>query len=86
VIRLRHAPNDEELERLNERFGHLCASGRIERTAPLAAELEEGDALEFERIKLRFAKHGYGELRALVDALNDLVMSETSHPAHPSAP
>ena len=75
-----------ELERLNERFGHLCATGRIERTEPLAVEVDERDALEFERIKFRFAKHGYGELRAFIDTLNDLVISEETHPAHPSAP
>jgi uncharacterized protein (TIGR00730 family) len=86
VVRLRRPPDDDELERLNERFGHLCASGRIERTAPLAIEVDDGDALDLARIKFRFAKHGYGELRTLIDALNVLVSSQTSHPVSPSAP
>ena len=35
VLRLRAAPTDDELAELNERFGHLCAEGPIERTGPL---------------------------------------------------
>jgi uncharacterized protein (TIGR00730 family) len=70
VIRLHRAPNDEQLAELNERFGHLCASGRIERTEPLRDEIADDDKVELPRVKLTFAKRYYGQLRTLIDALN----------------
>ncbi len=72
VIRLRRAPNDAQLADLNERFGQLAVRGRIERSEPLSIELRERDALDLKRIRFRFARHGFAELRALIDALNDL--------------
>ncbi|HEX9258787.1 MAG TPA: TIGR00730 family Rossman fold protein, partial [Acidimicrobiales bacterium] len=71
VLRLRKAPDDEQLALLNERFGHLCATGRIERTDALAPEVADHDALGCERIVLHFAKRYFGQLRALIDALNE---------------
>lgn len=70
VMRLRRAPDDEQLAELNDRFGHLSMSGRIERSEPLGIEVREQDALQLQRIRFPFAKHGYGELRRLIDALN----------------
>jgi uncharacterized protein (TIGR00730 family) len=72
VIRLRHAPTDEQLDDLNRRFGELCMRGRIERTEPLSVELREHDALDLARIRFTFARHGFAQLRSLIDALNDL--------------
>ena len=72
VLRLRTAPTDAELDDLNARFGHLCASGRIERTTPLAEEVADGDKLELPRVRLHFAKRYYGQLRSLIDSLNAL--------------
>jgi len=74
VIRLQRAPDDAELDALNERFAHLVAGeGRIERTDPSPEEVEDDDAVDLARICFRFAKRGFGELRALIDALNELV-------------
>jgi uncharacterized protein (TIGR00730 family) len=73
VMRLRRAPDDRELARLNHDFGHLCVDGGITRTEPLAVEVREQDRLHLQRIQFTFAKHGYGELRRLIDALNELV-------------
>ena len=70
VLRLRHEPTPAQIEQLNEEFGYLCAEGRIEATGPLEPELREHDAVELPRIALRFAKHGYGDLRALINAVN----------------
>ena len=72
VLRLRTAPTDDQLEELNARFGHLCASGRIERTTPLPDEVADSDELELPRVRLHFAKRYYGQLRSLIDALNAL--------------
>ncbi|HKA02765.1 MAG TPA: TIGR00730 family Rossman fold protein [Acidimicrobiales bacterium] len=72
VLRVQRAPDDAQLADLNERFAHLCASGRIERTDPLPDEVADNDKLDLARIRLNFNKRYYGELRALIDALNDL--------------
>jgi uncharacterized protein (TIGR00730 family) len=72
VLRLHRAPTDAQLDDLNERFAHLCASGRIERTTPLPDEIADNDKLDLARIRLNFAKRYYGDLRSLIDALNDL--------------
>jgi len=74
VIRVRHAVTDEQLAVLNEQFGHLCQSGRINRVDALDPERREHDRLDLHRIGFVFAKHGYGELRALIDTLNAFVL------------
>ncbi len=76
VIRLQQAPDDAQLAELNERFGYLCRRGRIERSAPLSVEVRERDAVDLERIRFTFARHGFAALRTLIDALNDLVDHE----------
>jgi len=73
VIRLHHAPSDEQLEVLNERFGHLCKSGTIKAVEPFDPERKDGDKVELARIGFEFAKHGYGDLRAMIDLLNSFV-------------
>jgi hypothetical protein len=36
----------------------------------MAIEVREGDRLDLARISFPFAKHGYGDLRRLIDAVN----------------
>lgn len=72
VIRLRRAPDDDELAELNDRFGHLCARGRIERIEPTPAERSQRDHLDLARVALTLDIHRYAGLRALIDALNRL--------------
>jgi uncharacterized protein (TIGR00730 family) len=72
VLRVRRAPDDDELAMLNERFSELCKRGRIERSEPLSVEVKEGDSLDLQRIRFTFARHGFAQLRGLIDALNDL--------------
>ncbi|HNJ97984.1 MAG TPA: TIGR00730 family Rossman fold protein [Ilumatobacteraceae bacterium] len=73
VVRLRQAPTDHQLAGLNERFGHLCTSGHIHRADAFEPERKEHDRLDLQRIAFTFAKHGYGELRELIDELNSFV-------------
>jgi hypothetical protein len=73
-MRLRQAPTDEQLEELNNRFGHLISSGRIKRIEPFDIERRDHDQLELPRIGFAFAKHGYGDLRAMIDLLNRYVI------------
>jgi uncharacterized protein (TIGR00730 family) len=70
VLRLQHTVTDEQLALLNERFGHLCKRGSIARVDALEPERKEHDHPTLPRIAFTFAKHGYGELRALIDTLN----------------
>ncbi len=73
IIRLRRAPGDAHLADLERRFAPILGGdGRIERTGPAPVEVDDGDALDLQRIRLRLARRGYGELRSLIDALNQL--------------
>ncbi|MEO6653635.1 MAG: TIGR00730 family Rossman fold protein [Ilumatobacteraceae bacterium] len=72
IIRLRHAPTDDQLATLNADFSHLVKSGEIRRTKPYGVEKRQDDHLELERIVMEFDQHGFVELRGLIDALNDL--------------
>jgi len=72
VLRLRHEPTDAEVDELNERFGDLLAEGRIEKTAPLRAEVEDGDRLALPRVVLRLNQFRVGRLHRLIRALNEL--------------
>jgi uncharacterized protein (TIGR00730 family) len=73
ILRMQQSITDEQLAQLNDRFGHLCKSGTITRLDPLEPERRERDRLDLHRIGFTFAKHGFGELRALIDALNSFV-------------
>jgi len=73
VVRMRQAPDEAQLAMLNERFGHLCTSGSIHLAEAFDPERKENDRLDLQRIALPFSKHGYGELRELIDALNTFV-------------
>ena len=72
IIRVRRAPDDDQLAVLNREFAHLVKSGEIRRTAPYAVEKRQNDELGLDRIVMAFDKHGFAELRGLIDALNAL--------------
>jgi len=78
VLRLRSAPTDDEIAGLNEEFGALLASGRIERTAPRAPEVADADALDLPRLALHLNQRQVGNLFRLIGAINAL-------PSAPSA-
>ncbi len=81
VMRLHAAPTRAELSRLSKDFADII-DGRIERSGPFPPEVAGQDHLDLPRVTLRFDRHGFGRLRTLIDALNDL----PSAPAHPSPP
>lgn len=72
VVRLRRAPDEQQLAALNERFGDLLVSGSIEATEPLQAEIGDDDQLDLPRLVMRYDPRRAGRLRALIDALNEL--------------
>lgn len=73
VIRLRTAPTESQLAMLNSRFAHLCTAGDIHAVAPFHVETHESDHVDLPRIAFVFAKHGYGDLRELIDLCNTFV-------------
>ncbi len=73
VVRMQQSPTDEQLAQLNDKFGHLCTKGTIERTGPSTIEVRENDQVGLARIAFTFAKHGFGDLRNMIDALNSFV-------------
>jgi uncharacterized protein (TIGR00730 family) len=70
VVRMRHAPNDDQLRSVGDRYAHLCASGGIERSGPTRVERRDDDCVDFARIAFHFTKHGYGDLIALIGEIN----------------
>jgi uncharacterized protein (TIGR00730 family) len=73
VMRLKQGPTQAQLAALNERFGHLCTNGRILVAPPFEPERKENDKLDLERIAFTFARHSYGDMRDLIDAVNSFV-------------
>lgn len=73
VVRMRKGPDDAQLADLNERFGDLAEDGVIRRVEPYGVERRQDDHVDLPRIALAFDRHGYAELRHLIDAINDYV-------------
>jgi len=83
VLRLQHAPNEEQLARLSEEFADLCSERGIWTTPPLPPERADRDHLELERVALEFDRTHQGRLRQVIDALNALVPLEPKHLGSP---
>ena len=81
VLRLKHPVTDEQLAELNERFRHLVARGRIERTGALDIERRHQDHVELPRLRFVYRKHRSGDLRSLIDAVNSFVTPPGGPPA-----
>lgn len=73
VIRMQRGPDDEQLAVLNDRFGQLATDGAIRRVEPYGVERRQQDHLELARIAFGFDRHGYAELRGLIDEINGYV-------------
>lgn len=73
VLRHRHRLTDEQIAVLNSEFVHLCSEGLIERTEALPPEVVDDDTLDAERLRFRFVRTNYGELRRLINRLNSFV-------------
>jgi hypothetical protein len=76
VIRVREAPDAEELAALNASFGDILSEGVIEVRGALPEE--GGEADPFPRVLLHFDRKKIGRLRQLIDRLNALAAPEVS--------
>lgn len=81
ILRLNQAPDQGQLEALNEQFSDIVASGSIAVIEATDAEKADGDSLDLGRLALRFNRRSFGRLRQLVDVLNDFV--EADDVVHP---
>lgn len=72
VLRLRAEPTDAELADLNERFGGMLSTGRIERAAPRQPEVADDDVLHLPRLALHLDQRQVGNLFRLIGAVNGL--------------
>ena len=72
VLRLHEEPTDEFVERLNDDFGDIVESGRIEKTAAHRLEADDAHLLELPRLSLQFDRKNLGRLRQMIDVLNGL--------------
>ncbi len=70
VIRIQRSPTDEQLADLNERFGHLLASGRIERSDATRVERRDDDHVDLPRLSFDFVRHGFGDLTTMIGEIN----------------
>jgi uncharacterized protein (TIGR00730 family) len=79
VLRLREAPSDELLQRLNADFADILAGGRIERAETHPFEYDDDHVRHLPRIALRFNRRNTGRLRQMIDVLNREMTSDTQH-------
>jgi uncharacterized protein (TIGR00730 family) len=78
ALRLRRAPDAEQLEALNRDFADLLAAGAIEASGPLPQE--GGELPGYARLVLFFDRREMGRLRALIDRLNSFVPESATPP------
>jgi len=70
VLRMRAAPDADEIAALNHDFADLLVRGHIERIDPTPAEVADRDELDLERLLVPFDRRSYARLRELIDRLN----------------
>jgi uncharacterized protein (TIGR00730 family) len=76
VIRVREAPDPEELAGINDDFAGLLTEGAIE--VGTALPEEGGEAAAFPRVLLHFDRKQMSRLRQLIDRLNAIAEPESS--------
>lgn len=78
VMRVRRAPNEEELDALNQDFKGILSKGAIRVGDPLPRE--NGEVPDLPRVLLNFDRRSQGRLRVLIDRLNALTVDAASPP------
>lgn len=80
ILRVRKAPDVEELARLNEEFADIVVEGEIVLADPTEQEVIDNDALDCDRVSFLFDRRHFGRLRNLIDRLNEGAdLPETTH-------
>ena len=80
VIRIQKPLEPGDVQRLNEEFSQLVASGEIVQRGPY--DVEE-DMLELPRIAFHHTRHNIGLVRRMIDRINEFTPASSDH-LHPS--
>ena len=86
VLRLQRQVGDDELVDINDRFGALLTSGRIEPMAATEQEVADDDVVDLPRLGLRFDRASWAALRRLIDRLNEVGLDRPTSDAPGPAP
>ena len=70
VLRLHKEPTDEFMDVLNDRFGGLLASGRIEKCETHRFEADDEQTAHLPRIRMHYNRRDAGILREMIDFIN----------------
>jgi uncharacterized protein (TIGR00730 family) len=73
VMRLRRAPSERQLDRLNGEFRDILVDGALAVSPALPEEASEHALAHLPRLTLHFNRRDVGRLRQLIDALNQLL-------------
>ncbi len=71
VLRLHSEPDDALVERLNDEFGDVVESGRIEKSDVHRLEADDEHLQHLSRLSFVFNRKAVGRLREMVNVLND---------------
>lgn len=71
ILRLHAEPDDQLVERLNDEFGDVVESGRIEKATVHRLEADDEHLRDLPRLSFAFNRKAVGRLRELVNVLND---------------
>ena len=69
IIRLQHAPDNDQINTLNKEFSDIIKEGKMKVCEPLS---EEKECLNLPRLVFKHKRRDYGRLRALIDAINNI--------------
>jgi len=70
VLRLHHEPDDRFVERLNDEFGDMLESGKIEKDSVHRLEADDEHLAALSRLSFRFDRKSIGRLRQMIDLIN----------------
>jgi uncharacterized protein (TIGR00730 family) len=70
VLRMHKLPDEAGLAQINSDFADIVTTGRIEAATASKAEIADNDVPDLARLRMRFDRHSYSRLRALIDWLN----------------
>lgn len=70
ILRLHVPPTDCLIERLNDEFSDVCASGRIQRASMHRLEADDVHLADLPRLSLVFNRKEVGRLRQMIDVIN----------------
>ena len=71
MLRMQRLPSPDALARSTSTSPTSSRSGQIEPRAASKAEIADDDVPDLARLRMRFDRHSYSRLRALIDRLNE---------------